>query len=81
MMETAGNAALIVATSAPDQIAAALASAMNDSAVSSRLAAGRKSRLAELRRLADGHLILDAAAAARKAKGYVVGDGDEPLQC
>jgi glycosyltransferase involved in cell wall biosynthesis len=69
MMETAGRAALIVAGSAPSQIADALATAMKDAGVARRLAAARKSRLAELRRLADGHLILDAAAAASKAKG------------
>jgi hypothetical protein len=67
MMETAGGAALVVADRSPARIADALASAMNR-ASARRLAAGRKRRLAELRKLADGHLILEAVEAARRAK-------------
>jgi glycosyltransferase involved in cell wall biosynthesis len=81
MMETVGEAALVVATSEPDQIAHALAKALLDSNVASRLAAARKSRLAELRRQADGHRILEAVTAAGKAKGRVIGCADNQLRC
>ena len=70
MIETAGDAALVVTDSA-QTIADALAGAMNDTAVARRLASARKLRLAELRALADGSLILDAAEAAANAKGML----------
>jgi glycosyltransferase involved in cell wall biosynthesis len=69
MMETAGRAALVVADPTPTHIANALAGAMNDSAVARRLASARKQRLAQLRALADGNLILNAAEAAANVKG------------
>jgi glycosyltransferase involved in cell wall biosynthesis len=69
MAETAGRAALVVADPTPTNIANALAGAMNDTAVARRLASARKKRLAQLRALADGNLILDAAEAAANVKG------------
>jgi glycosyltransferase involved in cell wall biosynthesis len=70
MMETAGDAALVVTDAASDRVAAALAAALNDAGVATRLAVARKRRLVELRRMSDGRAILDAAAAARRSKGY-----------
>jgi glycosyltransferase involved in cell wall biosynthesis len=67
MMETAGPAALVVDHATRGPIAAALRRALSDDAVAARLAAARARRLAELRELANGRLILDAAAAAGKS--------------
>jgi glycosyltransferase involved in cell wall biosynthesis len=69
MQETAGDAALVVTRAEADQIAAALTVALNDAGAAARLAAARKRRLTELRAMADGHLILDAVAAARGSSG------------
>jgi glycosyltransferase involved in cell wall biosynthesis len=68
MMETAGSAALVADPSSVD-IANALAAAIDDTAVARRLASARKKRLAQLRALADGNLILNAAEAAANVKG------------
>jgi glycosyltransferase involved in cell wall biosynthesis len=65
MMETVGDAAIVVNASSPEAVAKALGSALNDTAVRKRLASARRARLAVLRQLADGHLILDAVNRAR----------------
>jgi glycosyltransferase involved in cell wall biosynthesis len=69
MMETAGDAALVIADPAPTNVANALAGAINDTAVARGLASARKKRLVELHALADGNLILNAAEAAANLKG------------
>jgi glycosyltransferase involved in cell wall biosynthesis len=65
MMETAGDAAIVVDASAPDAVATALGTALNDHAVRERLASARRARLGVLRHFADGHLIFDAVNRAR----------------
>lgn len=65
MMETVGDAAIVVNASSPEAVAKALSSALNDTAVRERLASARKARVGVLRQLADGHLILDAVNRAR----------------
>jgi glycosyltransferase involved in cell wall biosynthesis len=69
MMETAGDAGLVIADPAPTNVANALAGAINDTAVARGLASARKKRLVELHALADGNLILNAAEAAANLKG------------
>jgi glycosyltransferase involved in cell wall biosynthesis len=64
MMETAGDAALVVSTSSPEQIAGAIAAVLDDPTVASRLAEHRKSRLAAIRKAADGRRIIEAAMTA-----------------
>ena len=65
MIETVGDAAIIIDDPTPGAIADALAAALDDEATRQRLAAARSMRLDRLRRLADGHLILDAVNRAR----------------
>ena len=65
MMETAGEAAIVVNASNPEAVATALGAALNDNATRARLASARRVRLETLRHLADGHLILNAVKQAR----------------
>jgi glycosyltransferase involved in cell wall biosynthesis len=65
MIETVGDAAIIIDHPAPRAIADAIAVALYDETARERLAAARSTRLDKLRRLADGHLILDAVNRAR----------------
>jgi glycosyltransferase involved in cell wall biosynthesis len=65
MMETAGEAAIVVDASDPEAVATALGAALNDKATRTRLASARRARLETLRHLADGHLILNAVNQAR----------------
>jgi glycosyltransferase involved in cell wall biosynthesis len=65
MMETAGEAAIVVDALNPTVVAAALAAALDDAATRARLASARRDRLETLRHLADGHLILSAVNQAR----------------
>jgi glycosyltransferase involved in cell wall biosynthesis len=65
MIETVGDAAMIIDDPTPGAIADALAAALDDEVTRQRLAAARSRRLDRLRRLADGHLILDAVNRAR----------------
>src|SRR4051812_29875027 len=65
MMETVGEAAIIVETSNPETVATALGSGLDDDATRERLAVARNARLGMLRYLADGHLILDAVKQVR----------------
>ncbi len=65
MMETSGEAAVIVDASDPHAVADALGAALYDHATRARLASARRVRLATLRQLCDGHLILDAVNQAR----------------
>jgi len=65
MMETAGEAAIVVDASNPQAVATALGAALNDNATRARLASARGARLDTLRHLADGHLILNAVNQAR----------------
>lgn len=65
MMETAGEAAIIVDASNPEAVASALGAALDDNATRDRLAVARRARLETLRYLADGHLLLDAVNQAR----------------
>jgi glycosyltransferase involved in cell wall biosynthesis len=64
-IETVGDAAIIVDDPVPEAIADAITAALNDGTARERLAAARSTRLNRLRRLADGHLILDAVSRAR----------------
>lgn len=65
MMETAGEAAIVVDASDPGAVAAALGMAFNDKVTRERLASARRSRLETFRHFADGHLILNAVKQAR----------------
>jgi glycosyltransferase involved in cell wall biosynthesis len=65
MMETAGEAAIVVDASDPEAVATALGTALNDKATRTRLASARRARLETLRHLADGHLIVNAVNQAR----------------
>ena len=65
MMETAGEAAIVVDASNPAAVATALGMALDDTATRARLASARRARLETLRRRADGHLILNAVNQAR----------------
>ena len=65
MMETAGEAAIIVDASHPEAVAGALGAALDNDATRDRLAVARRLRLETLRYLTDGHLILDAVNQAR----------------
>lgn len=62
MEETAGGAAIVVRVPASVDIAAALASGLNDSNARSRLANARVTQLDKLRTNADGQIILSAIA-------------------
>lgn len=65
MVETAGDAAIIVDGSSPKKVAEALGTALNDGNVREGLALARAERLRTFRRLASGQLILDAIDRAR----------------
>ena len=65
MMETAGEAAIVVDASSPEAVATALGTALDDKATRARLASARRARLETLRRRADGHLSLNAVNQAR----------------
>jgi glycosyltransferase involved in cell wall biosynthesis len=65
MMETAGEAAIVVDALSPEAVANALGATLNDNVTRERLASARRTRLEALRRLADGHLILNAVNQAR----------------
>jgi len=65
MIETAGDAALVVDSSSPAEIANALGVALNDDSVRGQLASARAERLRMLHKLVDGQLILDAIGRAR----------------
>ncbi|ABD89723.1 glycosyltransferase [Rhodopseudomonas palustris] len=65
MIETAGDAALVVDASDAEAVANALAAALDDEATRAQLGAARRLRLPALRRQADGHLILNAVTQAR----------------
>lgn len=65
MMETAGEAAIVVNAVNQEAVANALGAALDDSATRARLASARRARLETLRHLADGHLILNAVNQAR----------------
>ncbi|NEW89230.1 glycosyltransferase [Rhodopseudomonas sp. WA056] len=65
MIETAGDAAIVVAEPTPEATAAALGAALNDEQVRANLAGGRARQLEELRSAADGRRIINAIAEAR----------------
>jgi hypothetical protein len=56
---------LVVDALSPEAVANALGAALDDNAARERLASARRTRLETLRRLADGHLILNAVNQAR----------------
>lgn len=66
MIETAGDAAIVVAEPAPEAIAAALKAALDDEQIRANLAEGRARQLDKLRAAADGRRIIDAVAEARQ---------------
>lgn len=66
MIETAGDAAIVVAEPTPEVTAAALQAALDDPRVRAELEAGRAQQLERLRAAADGSRIIDAIAAARR---------------
>jgi glycosyltransferase involved in cell wall biosynthesis len=63
MMETAGDAAIVVGNSG--SVAAAFAAALDDEAVRKELKAARQARLALFRKAGNGRIILDAVSTAR----------------
>jgi glycosyltransferase involved in cell wall biosynthesis len=65
MIETAGDAAIVVADPTPQATAAALDAALNDRQVGADLAAGRVRQLEKLKAAADGRRIIEAIAKAR----------------
>ena len=67
MMETAGDAAIVVSHTEPGAIADALIAALDDGATRQRLARARQQRLTILGKLADGELILEAVNTVRRS--------------
>jgi glycosyltransferase involved in cell wall biosynthesis len=66
MEETAGRAAIYVSSPIKEEVAAALATALDDSHSRAELISAGQARLATLRHAADGHLILDAFDSVRQ---------------
>jgi glycosyltransferase involved in cell wall biosynthesis len=65
MMESVGDAAIVVNASIPRSVADALGAALDDDATRRRLASARRARLDSFRHFSDGHLILNAVNQAR----------------
>ena len=64
MLETAGDAAVVVDAATPQHVARALMAVLADSRIRTELARGRRARLHELEQAADGRIILEASEAA-----------------
>jgi glycosyltransferase involved in cell wall biosynthesis len=64
MLETAGDAAVVVDAATPQHVARALMAVLADGRIRTELARGRRARLRELEQAADGRIILQALEAA-----------------